>query len=456
MIIKIINIQKVLNCNVYGNLCEKNYLFRHNTDLIKRGDIFICIKGMKRHGFDFIQKAIKQGAGAVLTDHFDHKHYDIPIILVNDSLDAIKKLALLNMRSLKPTVISITGSIGKTTTKDLIFCILEKFFTTSCAESSFNNDIGVPLTLLNCDNNAKFLITEIGTNNPGEIYQLSKITNPFISVITAIGHAHIGKFGSIENIAKEKSSIIKNTKKDGFVIINRDCNFYDFLLQEAKNNNIKNIISFGFSKEADFSISYEDDLTIINNKNNGNTIKIKKTDKGKDLSSAIAFAIISNTVKDFKNYYIEKIINNFSPVKGRNELFEIKQKNIKILDGSYNSSLESVLLFIDKIKNCQKNYRKVFILGSISEIEGHEEIIYQKIYEKIKELDIVILVGKCSNHLKNNVFKEKIIFKDKSNLQEDIHKIVKEGDFIAIKGSNSEKLFNIVEFMKSDDFLNKI
>ena len=231
--------------------------FSKDTRTIKNGDFYIPLIGENFDGHDYILDAIQKGAsGAFISENYlrrevlikeiNHMKKGIAIIKVDDTLLALQELARYNrIRKGHIKLIAVTGSVGKTSTKEMIYSVLEKGFKTLKTEGNLNNHIGLPLTLLRL-NEEDVCVVEMGMNNPGEISFLSKLAKPDIAVITNIGVAHIGNLGSTENIFKAKCEILDGLKDKGTLVVNGD----DKYLQTLQSSSSLNIIKYGIENDA--------------------------------------------------------------------------------------------------------------------------------------------------------------------------------------------------------------
>jgi UDP-N-acetylmuramoyl-tripeptide--D-alanyl-D-alanine ligase len=217
---------------------------------VKKGSIFFAIKGEKLDGHDFVKEAIKKGAGTIVINDRKLKNFSsvkIPIVTVKDTTIAFGQLANEWRKKLSAKIISVTGSNGKTTTKEMIAVLLAEKFNVVKTEANNNNHIGVPLTIFNADENCEALILEQGTNHFGEIEYSAKISEPDISVITNIGDSHLEFLKNRAGVYKEKSALLKVTeKRSGKVLLNMD----DPILKQNAGQ-FKNKLTFGFKGKTD-------------------------------------------------------------------------------------------------------------------------------------------------------------------------------------------------------------
>jgi murE/murF fusion protein len=223
-----------------------------DTRSIKKDDLFLTIKGKKKNGDKFINEALKKEAGCVITSS-KVKNKNKKILKVKNTISFLNQFAKLKRDRSSSKIIAVTGSAGKTSFKNLIHQLLVNFGKTYSSPKSFNNHLGVPISLSNLSTDDKFGIFEVGMSKSGEIKKLSKLIKPHLAVITNIGEAHIENFKNIYGIAKAKSEIIENIEPEGTVILNRDDKFFNFLSKKAKDFRLK-ISTFGKNKESNIHL----------------------------------------------------------------------------------------------------------------------------------------------------------------------------------------------------------
>jgi len=448
----ILNITKgKLICGDINTKCEE---FSKDTRTLNKGDVYLGIKGENFNGSDFYKEALEKGAkGCILEDiqidEEELKNYkDKFIIIVDNTVEALQKIASYKRSLYDIRVIGITGSVGKTSTKDLISSVLSTEYKVLKTEGNYNNEIGLPLTILKLKDH-ECLVLEMGMSELGEISVLSKIAKPDTAVITTIGSSHIGQLGSRENILKAKLEILEGLDKNGTLIINID---NDLLNSWNKDNNdTHKHITYGIENISDLN-AYSVDI-----KENKSTFKIKYNNEeytvtvpvsGKHFIYNSLAAICVGLNYNIKPENIIKGISNFNLTKNRMEI--IKHNNYTIINDCYNASLESISFAIEYMSTLSG--RKIAVLGDVLELGCHSKQIHESIggFVSKSELDILITVGKemkyaadiVSSTNKNiNVFSY-------SNNQEAINKLqetIKEKDIILIKASNSMNFKEIVD-----------
>lgn len=433
---------------IYGNLEEKCESYSKDTRTIKENDVYIGIKGENFDGNDFYIDAFNKGAKiAILDKKMDYKSFDNKtIILVNNSKIALGKIAKYKRDLYDIPVVAVTGSVGKTSTRDIITSVLSTKYKVLSTVGNLNNDIGLPLTILTLkDENA--MVLEMGMNNLNEISYLSKIASPTIAVITNVGTAHIGNLGSRENILKAKLEIIDGLKENGLLIINND--------NDMIHNNINKISckykTIGIDNKSDFMATNIIDNVFssefeINNEN----FNINVGGNAFIYNSLVAYAVGKELNIDVDNIKIG--IKNFKLTKNRMEKI-INKNGTTIINDTYNASYDSVKNAIDLL-NKSDYKRKIFVFGDILELGKYSKEIHEKIANDIlnSNINIIITVGKetkyTSKILKDNNFKNVYEFSNEKETYDFLKSLLNKDDIILLKGSNGMKLFNIVDEIK--------
>ena len=434
-IIKICN-GKLL-CGDENIVCEN---FSKDTRTINFGDVYVGIKGDNFDGNLFYKDAIKNGASVCILDNENVVEKKLgTIIIVNDSILALGALASYKRDLYDIPVIAITGSVGKTSVKDMIHEVLKMKYNVLCTKENYNNNIGVPLTILGLKNH-NALIVEMGMNHMKELSYLSKIAKPTMALITNIGTAHIGNLGSRENILKAKLEVLDGMN-GGKLFINND----DDMLQKVQYGSL---VTIGIKNKSDFmATDIKEDAFSSRFKINNQDIKLNVGSNAFVYNALFAYAVGEYLGVSKEN--IETALENFKLSPHRLEKFETKKYTI--IDDTYNASLDSVknsLGLLSKVSG-----RKVFVFADILEIDNFAKEIHEEVAESIMEnnIDITICVGNQSKYtyekLKSNN-KETYYFESNSDLINNLNSILKEKDTILIKGSHSMKLIEVVDFLR--------
>lgn len=434
--------------------------FSKDTRTIKKGDIYIGIKGESFDGNIFWEKALENGASGVIVQDIEfskeilNKYKDKIIIKVSDTLKAIYKMASYKRDLYDIPVIAITGSVGKTSTKDIVANIVSQKYKTLKTIGNHNNNIGLPFTILNAPENIEAMVLEMGMNHFGEINLLSNIAKPTICIITNIGTSHIGNLGSRENILKAKLEIL-NGAKDPTIIINNDNDLLHKWAEENKEN--LSIITYGINTEskikAENVILKENESEFYINYN-GEKQKVNVPIGGEHfvLNSLCGIAVGNKLQMNFEE--ISEGIKTFELTKNRMDIINLKDE-IRIINDAYNASLESIEATLKYMNNMNAN-KKIAVLGDVLETGNFAKELHENIGKITCENDVNILVcsGENSKYIVEsaieNGFDNKCVYycKNKDEIIELLKKIIEPKDVILFKASNGMKFFEIADKIK--------
>ena len=404
---------------------------------IKNNCIFFSLKGENFNGNEFANSAVEKGAMLAVVDEKKFSQNKENYILVENCLETLQNLANFHRKKLNTKIIGITGSNGKTTTKELINSVLKTHFITYCTKGNLNNHIGVPLSLLEISKNTEVAIIEMGANHIGEIKLLSEIVEPDYGFITNFGKAHLEGFGSEEGVIKGKTELYKFLfKRNGFIFYNSDDEKQKHLLSDYKNK-------FGFgikSSDLNYTIKSENPTIILEVNNNIIESTLFGNYNIKNIISAV-------TVGIYLEIPIEKIsngISNYISSNNRSQIVEINSNKI-ILD-AYNANPSSMLLAIKSFEK-SKLQNKVLILGDMFELGQYEKKFHQEIIDYCENLNInrVFLVGKIfSKTIHSRKFLSSANYIELSKRKE--FKEIKNSNLL-IKGSRGIQLEKLLEFI---------
>ena len=374
---------------------------------------------------------------------------NVSIILVENVNEALKQIAKYKRTQLKIPVVAITGSVGKTSTKDLIASVLSQKYKVLKTQGNMNNNIGMPMTILKIKDE-DCLVVEMGMNHFGEIRELTNIAKPSIAVITNIGTAHIGNLGSRENILKAKLEILEGLQENN-VVINNDNDLLHKWYLENKNNKKYNIITFGIketeSKVCACNIKNFEDKTVFDAviKDNGN--KIRKEITLKMLGDHFILDSLSAiAVGNYFNIPMEEIAKGIKDVNLTQKRMELeKAKNgALIINDTYNANYDSMKAAITYLQSV-KDRRKIAVLGDMLELGNYSEELHKNVGKCITDVDILITVGKESKNIENEAkAKEKYHFNNNEDAIKKLKEIMTKDDIILLKASNSMKFGEIV------------
>jgi len=403
---------------------------------IKKDEIFFSIKGDNFDGNSFALDALDKGAKFSIVDDIKLKNQNDKIIFVENSLKELQNLSRYNRSKYDVKVIGLTGSNGKTTTKNLICNIVSQKYNTLCTDGNLNNHIGVPLTLLNIKPETEIAVIEMGANHIGEIENLCEICMPDIGLITNFGSAHLEGFGDLKGVIKGKTELYKYLIKNyGHIIINNDDNIQK---EECKTDLYS---SFGKDKSSDFVFEYtkELDKLVLLNDNYRFSCKIYGTYNFPNIASAISIG----RFLDLDSDQIQIGLSKFQTEENRSEVLQY-QGNTIYLD-AYNANPTSMIAAIDNFNKEIKD-NKIVILGDMLELGNFSKDEHEKIIDLLHKMEIesVYLVGKnfSSINISDSRFKK---FNDTEQLIRGLDLTEIKNKSILIKGSRSiglEKLIN--------------
>lgn len=418
-----------------------------DTRTITSDQLFIPLKGENFDGHKFLNTAFEKGAVCALSEV--NINSDIPLILVEDTLKALAKLAKYYLSLFKIPVAAVTGSTGKTTTKELIASVLSQGFEIIKTEGNFNNEIGLPLTVFRIDDSTEAVVLEMGMNHFGEIHRLSEIASPDIAVITNIGVSHIENLGSRDGILKAKCEIFDFMKSDGVKILNYDD---DKLLTLKKDN-----INYFSTNNSDAQYYAEnicenplaDTECRINTPKGSFDVKIPLPGIHM-VSNALAAAAVGESL-GLSFEQIKKGIEEFKSAKMRMDI--IDNGKYKIINDVYNANPNSVKAGIDVLAAAEG--RKVCILGDMLELGKESERLHFETgsYAAKKNLDVIVSIGEMAEFLHKGANQEKnencFYFKTQEEFFEKIEDIIVDNDIILVKASRGMKFEKITEKLVS-------
>ena len=447
------NYNKTFNAEIIKELVKRNKLrfegVSINSKKIKKDNLFVAVKGKNHDGHIFVEEALKKKASYCVVQKNINKFNKKKLIKCSNTIHFLNKLATLKRKHTKSKVIAITGSSGKTTLKTLLGKTLNEYNKTYFSQKSYNNHIGVPLSLCNLENNHKYGVFEIGMSRAGEIQKLSSLVKPDIAIITNIGEAHIENFKNINGIAKAKSEIIKNINKEGYLILNREDKYFNYLSKLGKKRKI-NVLSFGRSGKSS--------ARLIKNKlyKNYNHLHFRVLNKNiylkvKNINSlTISNILFTLLVVHALNLDLKKIINfsnHFTLVEGRGKTYYISRykKKFQLIDESYNANPSSVKNAINNLSKIKRKHEKKFLLlGDMLELGKRSDKYHKNLANYINDSDIdkLFIFGKNAFKTYQKTYKAKQgnILQNLSDFDEIFSDIINKDDYLMIKGSNATGL----------------
>ena len=453
--LKIEDILKATNGElIVGNkeeICKK---YSKDTRTIKPGDCYIGIKGEAFDGNLFWEKALENGADTVVIQGIEFTEQDKTkwksknIIKVQDTMEALYSIARAKRELYNIPVIAITGSVGKTSTKDIVANVVSQKYKTLKTQGNHNNNIGLPFTVLELEDEEAMVI-EMGMNHFGEISVLTSIAKPTICVITNIGTSHIGNLGSRENILKAKLEILEGMKIPK-IIINNDNDLLDNWYQENKGK--FEIHAFGLENESEIEakdIKMEEESSDFTAIADLEKIKIHVPVGGTHFVYNALCAMTVGKVLGISYEQIKQGIASFELTQKRMDMKKLDNGAL-IINDAYNASFESMKVSLEFLSK-HTGKRKIAVLGDMFELGEYTEELHRKVGEEVvkNKIDILICAGENSKYIIDEVKKHSNIktyfMNNNEEIVEKLNQELKKGDVVLVKASNGMKFFEICQ-----------
>ena len=426
-----------MNVETLYQLFLKHSSISTDTRKIKEGDLFFALKGDNFNGNKFAQKALDLGATFAIIDESEHALND-KLILVEDVLTTLQQLATYHRKHLNLPIIALTGSNGKTTTKELIHEVLSKKYICGATSGNLNNHIGVPLTLLSFNTDMEFGIVEMGANHLKEITFLTDIAYPDYGLITNFGKAHLEGFGGIEGVIKGKSEMYDHLKLHNKTIFVNN----DDPLQLKQVGNYTSIVTFGQDNQSDTSIKFVDSNPFVKLEINNTVIQSQLIGEYNYGNIAVAIAIGKHF--DVPLIAITDAIENYKPDNNRSEIREVGSNQV-ILD-AYNANPTSMLAALKNFKSLEET-NKVLFLGDMFELGDDSEFEHQNIVNWVEEN----FENNCY-FIGENFAKTNVKFGKQYNTFENLENFLRKNEIsnstLLVKGSRGMALERILAYLK--------
>ena len=448
----IINLTKGILITGNENLICEN--FSKDTRTIQNGDIYIGIKGEKFDGSQFWKQALDNGAAAVIiqgievTEEEKVKYSNKTIILVQDTLKALYEIAKYKRSLYDIPVVAITGSVGKTSTKDMIASVVSTKFKTLKTEGNNNNNIGLPFTILRLKAH-EAMVVEMGMNHFGEISLLTDIAKPTLAVITSIGTSHIGNLGSRENILKAKLEILEGMKIPKVIINNDNDLLHDWY---EKNKDKIEIHTVGIENNSELmakSIELGEESSEFKAIAEKKETEIQVPVAGTHFVYNALCAMEVGIILGISTNQIQNGIAKFELTKKRMDIRKLENGAI-IINDAYNASYESMRASIEFLAN-HTGTRKIAVLGDMFELGEYSEELHRNVGKEVAshDIDVLICAGENSKYIIEEAQKNKKIetfyFHNNEEIVEKLTQELREGDIVLVKASNGMKFFEICQ-----------
>ena len=429
-----------------------------DTRTLAEGDLFVALKGDNSDGHDYVRKAFEAGAAAAAIDeaHAQALAGAGPLYVAKDTLVALEGLGRAARSRSKARIVAVTGSVGKTTTKELLRCALASAGETHASAASYNNHWGVPLTLARMPESACFGVFEIGMNHAGEITPLVAMAQPHIAIITRIAPVHLEHFASVEAIADAKAEIFSGLQRGGVAILNRDDAQFERLRDAAGAAGVRFVLSFGESAEAD--------ATLLSCDVDGETTRVQARVLGQDLTYTIGApgrhiamnslaVLMASRAAGLDLQAAARALAGFRPPAGRGqrETLQAADGPFTIIDESYNANPASMRAALDLL-GAADGKRRIAVLGDMLELGPQARALHAAIAEDVErnQIDLVYTAGPLMQALSEAIPAERrgAHAANAAALEPIVLDALRAGDVVMIKGSNGSRMGPLVAAMR--------
>ena len=419
------------------------------------GDLFVAIKGDRFDGHDFLNEVAGKDVGAIVMarDRQPEKPTACAAIVVDEPRAALGQLAAAYRKQFTLPIIAVGGSNGKTTTKDLLASVLRQKFSTLHSDASFNNDIGVPVTLLRLEETHAVAVLEVGTNHPGELALLVNLIQPKYGVITSIGREHLEFFGDLAGVAQEEGALAELLPADGKLFLNGDSEWTPTIAKRARAV----VVKVGFGKTNDWRASE------VRYDKRGLVFRVdgpladfcgdfKVRLLGRHQAANALFAIALGAELGLSAAEIRRGLVACEPPKMRGQLWETN--GVQVLDDCYNANADSMLAALQTLMDLPSKGRRIAVLGDMAELGAHSETAHEEVGRGAAKLGIgqLIAVGKMAAVLARGAkaagLNRVLEFPDVESAMLGLKNFVKAGDLVLLKASRSTRLERIAEALR--------
>ena len=446
-------ILKVLNAKTDVNFLKEHHVFENicvDSREAKSGDLFVALHGENVDGHKFVKSALQNGASIALVDQDVEDVDQSKLIKVQSTLQGLVDLAKYNVNQTKALYLGVTGSIGKTTTKNLIHHLLSKATSkkTYVSQKNFNSQIGLPICAATMPADAEIGIFEMGMSEPGELKKLISVVSPKISVISHVCETHSEFFNSVWDIAKAKSEILETNEPQEYAILPADCAYTSWLIEKAKKCGVRNVLTFGFSKSDAqvISFSHENDRTFVTACILGQQVEYEISCHNESvIPNSLSSILAAHLASGVSIQEIASHVKTFQAATRRGEIFT--KGDIVIVDDSYNAcatSMRSAIVSLAKYSG-----RKVLVVGDMKELGKDSKHYHANLSAAIDKfgIDVVFACGELAKYLFNNLQEHKkgLWCENSEELSKKIIEFIKPEDKILVKGSCSMNMNKVVE-----------
>jgi UDP-N-acetylmuramoyl-tripeptide--D-alanyl-D-alanine ligase len=452
---------QAMRASINGALPEAISGLSIDSRTIAPGEAYFAIKGDVHDGHDFVAAALNAGAALAVVEAAQREKFpsDAPLLVVDDVLAALVALAYAARARLDAQVIAITGSVGKTSTKEALRRVLGAQGPTHASTASFNNHWGVPLSLARCPASVRFAVFEIGMNHAGEIEQLVKMVRPQVAVVTTVEPVHLEFFAGIEAIADAKAEIFAGVEPGGAVVLNRDNAQFARLQAHAKKLGISRIVSFGADKESDarlLDVSLHADRSAVHANILGHDVTYKLGMPGRHMAMNSLAVLAAASLAGADLALAALSLSQIEPAAGRGgrRTLEVASGEATLIDESYNANPASMAAALNVLGAAAvgPHGRRIAVLGDMLELGPTRAVLHRGLIDAIKanRIDLVYCCGPLMRNLWDalSTGKRGGYADSADTLESQVVGAIRAGDAIMVKGSLGSKMKTIVNALE--------
>jgi UDP-N-acetylmuramoyl-tripeptide--D-alanyl-D-alanine ligase len=448
---------QAMHAQIQGALPQAITGLSIDSRTIAPGDAYFSIKGDVHDGHDFVDAALKAGAALAVVERAQRDKFaaDAPLLVVEDVLTGLVELGIASRARLTAHVIAITGSVGKTSTKEALRRVLEAQGETHASASSFNNHWGVPLSLARCPSQVKFAIFEIGMNHAGEIDTLVRMVRPHVAVITTVEPVHLEFFAGIKAIADAKAEIFVGLEPGGAAVLNRDNSQFARLERSARQLGISRIVSFGADAESDarlIDVALHPDLSAVHANILGHDVTYKLGMPGRHMAMNSLGVLAAASLAGADLALAALSLSQIEPAVGRGarRALEVGNGEATLIDESYNANPASMAAALNVLGSAAvgPQGRRIAVLGDMLELGATAPALHLGLNEALKanNVDLVYCCGPLMRNLWDalSTGKRGGYAESSASLEAQVVAAIRAGDVIMVKGSLGTKMKPIV------------
>ncbi len=433
-----------------------------DTRTLEPGDLFFAIKGHNSDGHSFVAKAFAMGAAACVVDeaHVDFLDHDGPLYVVRDTLAAMERLGRVARARSQAWIAAVTGSVGKTSTKEMLRLTLDSFGRTHASVASYNNHWGVPLTLARLPQDAEFGVFEIGMNHAGEITPLVAMVRPHVAIVTAIAPVHLENLGTLEAIADAKAEIFSALAPDGVAVINRDAPHYERLLAAAQAANASRIVTFGEHAQADARLIHArrcDQLNMVEAEVLGQRLSYRIAAAGKHVAQNSLAVLLAAHAMGVDAAQAAATFAQFKAPAGRGAQSRLRLAggDFLLIDEAYNANPVSMRAALEVLAASPvgEGGRRIAVLGDMLELGPDEARLHRELADVAMAcgVDLVYAAGPLMKNLFDALAPSRRAMWSPTSavLQTQLPADIRPGDAVMVKGSNGAKMSPVVAALRA-------